>query len=166
VLLGRRPRGRRPSGAAYFFRALPFETTIVSTTVLSGRCFTSFRLMNRPVAASRATVFPAVCRFFTIVLAPFFEVVSTYDALILGALSVRAAHRFTGSLPIPDDSTEPLMSNAWYSNTANTTLTSTELSQDSYVLSYMCSWTGNSWKCGCRDQACTQSLWQIQKLQH
>jgi hypothetical protein len=61
---------RRPSGVAYFFRALLFDTTIVSTMVLSGRCFTSFRLMNRPVTASRATFFPAVCGFFAMVLAP------------------------------------------------------------------------------------------------
>ncbi len=39
-----------------------------------------------------------------------------------------------------------------------------ELSQPSYVLGYHCSWTGSGWKCGCRDQACTQSYWQIQSF--
>ena len=93
---------RRPSGVAYVCRALPFDTTIVSTTVLSGRCVTSFRLMNRPVSASRATVFPAVCGVFAMVLAPLSKVAFTGDTWILGALSVRAAHRFTGGLPRTD----------------------------------------------------------------
>jgi hypothetical protein len=68
--------------------------------------------------------------------------------------------------PIPYTSTESLIANAWYPKTAtaNITLTSTELAQDSYVLSYMCSWTGSGWKCGCRDSACTQSYWQIQSF--
>jgi hypothetical protein len=68
--------------------------------------------------------------------------------------------------PISYTSTESLIAGAWYPKTANTTinLTSTELAQDSYVLSYMCSWTGSGWKCGCRDQACTQSYWQIQNF--
>jgi hypothetical protein len=72
----------------------------------------------------------------------------------------------TNWTPVPYTSTEQLIANAWYPKTANTTisLTSTELSQPSYVLAYLCTWTGSSWKCGCRDSACTQSYWQIQSF--
>jgi hypothetical protein len=59
-----------------------------------------------------------------------------------------------------------LIANAWYPKTATATisLTSTELSQPSYALAYLCTWTGSQWKCGCRDSACTQSYWQIQQF--
>jgi hypothetical protein len=42
--------------------------------------------------------------------------------------------------PIPYTSTESLIAGAWYPKTANTniTLTSTELSQPSYALAYLC----------------------------
>jgi Carbohydrate binding module (family 6) len=68
--------------------------------------------------------------------------------------------------PISYASTESLIANTWYPKSANTTinLTSTELQNDSYVLSYMCNWTGSAWKCGCRDAACTQRYWQIQSF--
>jgi hypothetical protein len=68
--------------------------------------------------------------------------------------------------PVPYTSTEQLIANAWYPKTANTTisLTSTELSQPSYILTYLCTWIGSGWKCGCRDSACTQSYWQIQSF--
>jgi hypothetical protein len=41
-------------------------------------------------------------------------------------------------------STEALVSNAWYPKTASTniSMTQTELSQNSYVLGYICTWTG------------------------
>jgi pectate lyase len=68
--------------------------------------------------------------------------------------------------PISYTSTESLIANAWYPKTAttNVSLTSTELANPSYALVYICSWTGSSWKCGCRDSACTQSYWQIQSF--
>jgi hypothetical protein len=68
--------------------------------------------------------------------------------------------------PISYTSTESLISGAWYPKTANTTisLTSTELANPSYVLGYLCTWTGSQWKCGCRDSACTQSYWEIQSF--
>jgi hypothetical protein len=49
--------------------------------------------------------------------------------------------------PISYTSTGSLVSNAWYLKTATATifLTSTELQNPSYVLSYMCSWTGSGW---------------------
>jgi parallel beta-helix repeat protein len=68
--------------------------------------------------------------------------------------------------PVPYTSTEQLIANAWYpkSATTNISLTSTELANPSYNLAYICSWTGSSWKCGCRDSQCTQSYWQIQSF--
>jgi hypothetical protein len=72
----------------------------------------------------------------------------------------------TNWIPVPYTSTESLIANAWYPKTANTniSLTSTELANPSYVLAYLCTWTGSAWKCGCRDAACTQSYWQIQSF--
>jgi hypothetical protein len=68
--------------------------------------------------------------------------------------------------PIPYTSTESLIAGAWYPKTATATisLTSTELTNPSYSLAYLCSWVGSAWKCGCRDSACTQSYWQIQSF--
>jgi hypothetical protein len=73
----------------------------------------------------------------------------------------------TNWIPILYTSTETLTAEAWYPKSANTTIamTSTELANPSYVLAYMCTWTGSTWKCGCQDDACTQSYWQIQKVQ-
>ena len=39
-----------------------------------------------------------------------------------------------------------------------------------YWVGYVCQWTGNpaqggaGWKCGCRDQACTENFWQLQAI--
>ena len=59
----------------------------------------------------------------------------------------------TAWTPVSYTSTETLIANAWYPKTANATisLTSTELSNPSYELGYLCTWTGSAWKCGCRD---------------
>jgi hypothetical protein len=70
-------------------------------------------------------------------------------------------------IPIPYTSTETLIAEAWYPKNANTTIamTSTELANPSYVLAYMCTYTGTQWKCGCRDSVCAQSYWQLQGIQ-
>ena len=31
-----------------------------------------------------------------------------------------------------------------------------------YFVSYICSWNGSAWKCGCRDSTCASPLWQLQ----
>ena len=62
-------------------------------------------------------------------------------------------------------STESLISNAWYPKTAAATLTGLELTNTThYALGYIYSWQSSQWKCGCRDSACTQSYWQIQSF--
>jgi hypothetical protein len=69
--------------------------------------------------------------------------------------------------PFMYTSTEALIAGAWHPKTASATLamTGTELANPSYVLGYLCTWTGSKWLCGCRDQACTQIYWQIQSFQ-
>jgi hypothetical protein len=66
--------------------------------------------------------------------------------------------------PMTLTSTKQLVSNAWYPKTAtvNLSLNSTQQAQDTYTLGYICSSMGGTWKCGCRDAACTQSYWQTQ----
>jgi hypothetical protein len=58
----------------------------------------------------------------------------------------------TNWTPFSYTSTESLVAGAWYpkSATATLSLTSTELANPSYVLSYMCSWVGSGWG-GTRD---------------
>ena len=34
-----------------------------------------------------------------------------------------------------------------------------------FFIAHTCSWINNAWKCGCRDAACSQSLWQLQQFQ-
>jgi hypothetical protein len=50
--------------------------------------------------------------------------------------------------------------------TASASLSGLDLTSTThYALGYICTWTGSAWKCGCRDTACVQSYWQIQKFQ-
>jgi hypothetical protein len=72
----------------------------------------------------------------------------------------------TGWTALPYTSQESLIVNAWYPRTAQATLNldSTQQATDTYVLGYVCTWTNNQWKCGCRDNVCTQSYWQIQNF--
>lgn len=53
---------------------------------------------------------------------------------------------------------------AWFVGRAQTRLphTSAELSQNNFVVAYVCTWQNTQWKCGCRDRACSQSFWQLQ----
>jgi hypothetical protein len=39
-----------------------------------------------------------------------------------------------------------------------------ELRQSKYVLAYTCWWDGSDWRCGCSDQSCSESDWQIQVI--
>ena len=59
----------------------------------------------------------------------------------------------------------------WYPANASgsVVLTSAELAQGTYIVSYQCSWTGSVWKCGCLTNACdanaspkTGGMWQLQ----
>ena len=41
--------------------------------------------------------------------------------------------------------------------------TSIQLPKNSY-LAYVCNWTGSAWKCGCRDETCVPSYWNLQQF--
>ena len=56
-----------------------------------------------------------------------------------------------------------LISGAWYQTSAQG-VTTIDQSTPTYAVAYTCTWNGSAWKCGCRDSACTQSYWQIQKI--
>ena len=59
----------------------------------------------------------------------------------------------------------PLISNAWFPANAQGTAQIPDITQPTYYVAYTCHWTGSKWMCGCRDSACTQSYWQIQRIQ-
>jgi hypothetical protein len=56
----------------------------------------------------------------------------------------------------------------WFLGEASAELSRTpaQLSQDNFVVAYVCTWieSERKWKCGCRDSACTQSFWQLQNF--
>jgi hypothetical protein len=55
------------------------------------------------------------------------------------------------------------VSDVWCPNSAPGALPAT--ANASYYVAYTCNWTGSQWMCGCRDQTCAQSLWQLQGIQ-
>ena len=55
-------------------------------------------------------------------------------------------------------------SSVWLVGEGNYTNTKPPLS-DYFWVAYICEWTGNQWKCGCRDQQCSTNYWQIQGVQ-
>ena len=52
----------------------------------------------------------------------------------------------------------------WYIANAGAAITSNlqTMQQGGFFIGYICTWTGNQWKCGCRDSACTNPNWQLQ----
>ena len=46
----------------------------------------------------------------------------------------------------------------------NIPLSSEALANENSIVAYICSWTGTTWKCGCRDAYCVQNYWQLQKF--
>ena len=71
----------------------------------------------------------------------------------------------SGWMPVNYTSQEQLIVDAWYPKTAQGSIT-TDTSVDNYGLAYICTWMSSlkQWKCGCRDQVCTTSYWQIQQF--
>ena len=57
-----------------------------------------------------------------------------------------------------------LISGAWYKSFAQG-VAQMDTATPNYYVAYTCQWTGSAWKCGCRDSACSQSYWQLQKIQ-
>jgi hypothetical protein len=54
-----------------------------------------------------------------------------------------------------------VISNSWCTANAEVLVNATR----PYVIAYTCTWVNNQWKCGCRDQSCSPSYWQLQKFQ-
>ena len=54
-----------------------------------------------------------------------------------------------------------IVQNSWCPNSAQGVLQN----NSTWYVAYTCTWTGSAWKCGCRDQACSQNLWQLQQIQ-
>jgi parallel beta-helix repeat protein len=57
-----------------------------------------------------------------------------------------------------------LISGSWYKTQAQG-VAQIDTATPNYYVAYTCTWTGSAWKCGCRDSACTQSYWQVQRIQ-
>jgi Hint domain len=53
---------------------------------------------------------------------------------------------------------------SWIVGNASTALTRTaaDLAQTNYVVAYICTRVDSAWKCGCRDNTCATSYWQLQ----
>lgn len=58
-----------------------------------------------------------------------------------------------------------LVSNAWYPQLATATLSGIVPSSWTYVVGYVCAWSGTIWQCGCANTACTINYWQLQAFQ-
>ena len=58
-----------------------------------------------------------------------------------------------------------LISTAWFPGSAQGMVTIADLSTPSFYVAYTCHWTGSRWMCGCRDAACSQNYWQVQRVQ-
>jgi hypothetical protein len=59
---------------------------------------------------------------------------------------------------------EGLISNAWLPGRGTASISFQDTATPTYVLGYICTWTGSQWQCGCRDAACAQSYWQVQRV--
>jgi hypothetical protein len=64
-----------------------------------------------------------------------------------------------------------LVSNSWYIGSARMSLPNLTLTNQTYIVAYVCTWMDNTWKCGCRDAACsatanpkTGNLWNLQGI--
>jgi hypothetical protein len=57
------------------------------------------------------------------------------------------------------------ISGAWYPKSAQGVVTIEDTGTPTYYVAYTCIWNGSKWMCGCRDTACMQSYWQVQRIQ-
>jgi hypothetical protein len=57
-----------------------------------------------------------------------------------------------------------LIAESWYQTQAQGSIFVQDTTTPLYYVAYTCQWTGSKWMCGCRDQACMQSYWQIQSF--
>jgi hypothetical protein len=68
--------------------------------------------------------------------------------------------------PVTFTSSSNLISNAWYTGSAQATLSGVDASGWNYVVGYVCAWSGSAWLCGCANTTCTTSFWQLQAFEN
>ena len=66
------------------------------------------------------------------------------------------------------DSSHEALYSKWITGQARAIpdITPTEMNNGVYVLAYICNYINNDWKCGCKDQACTERYWSLQKISY
>jgi hypothetical protein len=72
---------------------------------------------------------------------------------------------WTGSQWSPYNySCQNLVANAWCVGFAShrNNIAQSQQSTTNYYLAFICDWNNSAWKCGCRDQSCSQSSWNLQ----
>lgn len=54
----------------------------------------------------------------------------------------------------------------WITNRAEGTLplSAEDLQKDHFAVAYTCLYENDRWKCGCRDEDCTENFWQVQRF--
>ena len=50
----------------------------------------------------------------------------------------------------------------WFQEEAKAEFRAPDTDETYFTLSYICTWTGSQWKCGCRTSGCSTSYWQLQ----
>lgn len=62
----------------------------------------------------------------------------------------------------------PIKNGAWFHAEASKRfpLTAAQLKETNYVVAYICTRDGSSWKCGCRDRACLTKHWMLQSFKY
>lgn len=74
----------------------------------------------------------------------------------------RSGYRWSGSQwQVINFSGSSAINNDWFSRSA-TASAPLNAGSATYVAGYVCTWSGNTWRCGCRDTACSSPSWQLQ----
>lgn len=72
------------------------------------------------------------------------------------------AYAWTGSSWAPFTLSGIDKAGAWYQGKAVGSLTMGAHSGNAFFVTYMCTWDGSRWRCGCSDVDCFHSFWQMQ----
>ncbi|QQS59393.1 S8 family serine peptidase [Candidatus Peregrinibacteria bacterium] len=65
-------------------------------------------------------------------------------------------NEFTFNCNVEDDSGD------WCVGEGKKTFQNGDLKEKNYVAAFTCQWRTNEWKCGCKDDTCNESFWQLQ----
>lgn len=69
-------------------------------------------------------------------------------------------------VPVEFSGDKKISGSPWYVGSASSFIALSEeaLANTTYVVSYVCQWDGEGWKCGCADTACATPAWQLQAI--